>query len=382
MTRFLHTGDWQLGMTRHFLGEAAQARFTDDRFGAVRDALALARREGCAFAVVCGDVFETNRVDRRTVVRALDVLGASALPVHLLPGNHDPLDAGSVFRSRTFRERCPPNVRVIDGTAPFTAAPGVEVVGAPWTSKRPLTDLVAACTAPLPPAPAGVVRVVAAHGAVDALSPDRDDAAAISLAAAEAALGDGRVHYVALGDRHSLTDVGAGGRATGLVRYAGAPEATDYDEVAPGHVLVVDLGPGACAVTPHRVGRWRFLGEEFDLRGDDDLDRVAARLDGLADKDRTIVKLVLRGALTLRQRARLDGILAHARDLVAAVEVWERRSELVVRPEDGDFADLGLSGFAQTAADRLRAAAAGPGPDAAEAADALGLLVRLARREG
>lgn len=374
-TRFLHTGDWQLGMTRHFLGEEAQARFTDDRFAAVREALSLAKREGCAFAVVAGDVFETNRVDRRTIVRALDALAESALPVLLLPGNHDPLDAGSVYRSRTFRDRRPANVRVIEDATPVVVAPGVEVVGAPWTSKRPLADLVAAACAALAPAPPGTVRVLVGHGCLDALSPDREDAAAISLAAAEAALSDGRIHYLALGDRHSLTDVGT----TGRVRYAGAPEATDYDEVAPGNVLVVEVDVTSCRATPHRVGRWRFVREESDLHTEDDLALLASRLDGLPEKDRTIVKLVLRGALTLRQRARLDGILEHARDLLAALEIWDRYSALAVRPEDGDFADLGLSGFARTAADRLREKAAGTGDDAATARDALGLLLRLAR---
>jgi hypothetical protein len=127
------------------------------------------------------------------------------------------------------------------------------------------------------------------------------------------------------------------------------------------------------------VGRWRFVREDFDLHTDDDLGLLASRLDALPEKDRTIVKLVLRGALTLRQRARLDGTVEHARDLLGALEIWDRHSALVVRPDDGDFADLGLSGFARTAADRLRERAAGTGDDAATARDALGLLLRLAR---
>src|SRR3990172_5226567 len=40
--------------------------------------------------------------------------------------------------------------------------PGIEVVGAPWTSKRPLTDLVAAAASGLQPAP-GVLRVMVGH---------------------------------------------------------------------------------------------------------------------------------------------------------------------------------------------------------------------------
>ena len=42
-TTFLHTADWQLGMTRTFLGAAAQARFSEARFDALR---ALARVPG------------------------------------------------------------------------------------------------------------------------------------------------------------------------------------------------------------------------------------------------------------------------------------------------------------------------------------------------
>jgi hypothetical protein len=94
------------------------------------------------------------------------------------------------------------------------------------------------------------------------------------------------------------------------------------------------------------------------------------------ERHRTIVRLVLRGSLTMRQKARLDAALEHARDLCAAVEVWDRHSDLAVLPDDGDLADLPLSGFAKAAADRLRAQAAAG--DAA-ARDALGLLVQLAR---
>jgi len=36
MVRFVHTADWQLGMSRHFLDTDAQARFTAARIDAVR----------------------------------------------------------------------------------------------------------------------------------------------------------------------------------------------------------------------------------------------------------------------------------------------------------------------------------------------------------
>jgi DNA repair exonuclease SbcCD nuclease subunit len=187
------------------------------------------------------------------------------------------------------------------------------------------------------------------------------------------------VHYVALGDRHSLTECGR----TGRVRYSGTPEPTDFDETAPGQALVVDVDVGAqtCTATPHRVARWTFLRESFELVSGDDVALVGARLAAPADKARTVVQLGLRGTLTLAERDRLGRILDEARDLLAAVVESESRSDLAVRPEDHELAGLGLGGFALRAAESLRGRAAAEGEDARAARGALDLLFRLARRD-
>ena len=362
-------------MKRRYLGDEAQARFADARFAVVRKLAALADEQGCAFAVVCGDVFESNQVDRRTLARAHDALGAFRVPVYLLPGNHDPLDGASIYRQAAFRERAPSQVRVLEETRPFAVAPGVELVGAPWLSKRPGRDLVAAACAGLAPA-RGILRVCAAHGAVDALSPDRDDPARIRLAEAEAALADGRIHYLALGDRHSRTQVGD----TGRIFYAGSPEPTDFDEQAPGEALVVTLEPDRSDVASHAVGTWRFV-RRRDLRldGEPDLDAFEAWLLSLPAKERCALRLEGAGTLDLRGGARLDALLARARDLFAGFE-WS--ADLRVDPADADFEDLELAGFAARAQAALRKRVKAGGEDGARARDALALLVRMARAGG
>ena len=74
MIRFLHTGDWQLGMTRHFFSEGVHERFAQSRFDVARELGRIAEEENCQFMVVCGDVFESNLVDRKTVLRAIEAL--------------------------------------------------------------------------------------------------------------------------------------------------------------------------------------------------------------------------------------------------------------------------------------------------------------------
>jgi hypothetical protein len=55
MICFLHTSDWQLGMTRHFLSEGAQERYSQARFDAIRAMGRIAKEENCQFMLVCGD---------------------------------------------------------------------------------------------------------------------------------------------------------------------------------------------------------------------------------------------------------------------------------------------------------------------------------------
>ena len=257
--RFLHTADWQLGMTRHFLEGEAQPRYSAARRDAVAGLGALAEKTGAEFVVVAGDVFESNQLAPKVISQSLEAMRAIGVPVYLLPGNHDPLDASSVYTSALFKDECPDNVVVLDREGVWDVRPGVQLVAAPWRSKAPTTDLVGAV---LPDLPAdGTTRIVLAHGGVDILDPDPTKASLIRMAGLSEALDRGAVHYVALGDKHSRTCVGDSGR----IWYSGSPEVTNYDHVEsdPGHVLVVDVDEDDPAhrvsVEAHHVGRWRFL---------------------------------------------------------------------------------------------------------------------------
>jgi DNA repair exonuclease SbcCD nuclease subunit len=378
MVRFIHTADLQLGMTRRFLDVDAQARYTQARIDTLAGIGALAAREGAAFVVVAGDVFETNRVRPRTVGRALEAMAGIPVPVLLLPGNHDPLDAASVYLSPTFARQRPPNVLVLDGQAPIQppGSDGVQVIGATWTTKRPLTDLAAAAIDALTPDPA-VERILVAHGPID-FRGEVHEPFTIRQAVLEAAVADHRVSYVALGDRHSTTAIGA----TGRIWYPGSPEPTAHDETGAGSVLLVDLDGGTCEVTPRPIGTWRFVSETLELDASSGVDSLRDRLDALPAKDRTIVRLTLKGLVSLTEHARLQRTIEEAREVFGSVEEWEPSSELHVRPDDDDFADLGLSGFASAAVARLRAMATGTGTDAGTARDALSLLVRLSDPQG
>jgi DNA repair exonuclease SbcCD nuclease subunit len=371
--RFLHTSDWQLGMTRHFLSEGAQERYNQARFDAIRTMGRIAKEEECQFMLVCGDAFESNQVDRKTVARALEALKEVPIPVFILPGNHDPLNAASVYRSSTFIERKPEHVRVVETAAPITVGEGVELVGAPWMSKRPVANPIEAVLEDLHPA-IGMTRICMAHGGVDLFTPDRDAPGVIAVAMLERAIDEGKVHFVALGDRHSLTKVGVGDR----VWYSGTPEATDFSEIESGYAQVVEIVEDRVSNKAVKVGQWRFIERSHvDLNTAEDVDALRKSLETIERKELTVIRLKLVGSLSLSLKGLLQNHLDAAKDVFGAFDV--RDDELLVVPDDADFADLGFSGFADATVKRLRTKIEGGGEEGSLARDALMLLLRLAK---
>ena len=371
MVRFLHSADWQLGMTRHFLAGEAQVRFNAARLDVIERMGSLAVDEGCQFVIVCGDVFDSNHVERQVLMRAFEKMAAfTQVTFYLLPGNHDPLDASSIYRSKSFLAGRPENVNVLDHTSPKEVIPGVELIPAPWPNKYPTADMVNIACEGLEATDA--IRIVVGHGATDAVSPNLDDPKLIGLERLEEKIGAGLIHYVALGDRHSKTDVGS----TGRVWYSGAPEPTDYTEIEPGNVLIVDLDENSFSVEARQVGTWKFVSREWQLGKEDDFDALSEWLASLTNKDLTIVKLALVGEVSLEQKARLDRMLEDYSEVLAALETWERRSDLFVIPDDTDLEYLGLSGYAHKALLDLQEMSE-KGDKSLVARDALTLLHRL-----
>jgi DNA repair exonuclease SbcCD nuclease subunit len=359
-------------MTRHFLSEGSQERYSQARLDAIRTMGRVAKGEKCQFMIVCGDAFESNQVDRKTVSRALEALKDVPVPVFILPGNHDPLSMASVYRSSTFLERKPSHVQVVENAAPFKVADGVELVGAPWLSKRSVVNPIEAALNALLPA-RGVIRICMGHGAIDAFSPSPESAGTVAIEILERAIYEGKVHFIALGDRHSVTKVGTSNR----IWYSGTPESTDFSETQPGYALIVEASGDRLETHEVKIGQWQFIERSrVDLNSGDDVELLRKALEEIENKERTAVRLTLVGSLSLSSQAVLQSHLVAAMDVFGALDV--REEEAFVLPDDMDFIELGFSGFADKTIQRLRNKITEGGTEGTIARDALMLLFRLA----
>ena len=347
MMRILHTSDLQLGMTRRFFDHEAQARYTDDQFDALRRLATVATERDCDAVVIAGDVFDAVLPDRRIVTRAIDALGSFVIPVFLLPGNHDAGSPESIWTTGNLGSRLPVNVTVmLDSTIHALCGGRLEIVGVPWTSRRPDRDLVALALAELGSHSPEVTRILVGHGGVDSINPDPGNLNLIRLASLEAAIGEGLVDYVALGDRHSAMSIGV----TGRVWYSGAPVMTSFreDSATTNRALVVTFGTEVM-VDPVEVGQWEFRRSAIIASGADLLAAVRAELALPGDRARTAIRLVLEGTVNLAERAELDQILDEAGDLYASVRLSEDHCDLAVLVDDADLTTLAIGGYGDDA---------------------------------
>jgi DNA repair exonuclease SbcCD nuclease subunit len=60
--------------------------------------LAAARDLAADVVLLAGDTFDSHRVPQDLIEQAAAVIGAAALPVVILPGNHDPAIASAIYR--------------------------------------------------------------------------------------------------------------------------------------------------------------------------------------------------------------------------------------------------------------------------------------------
>lgn len=372
---FIHTADWQIGRPFGTFDERKRTLLKEARLTVVDRIAEAAAASGANLVLVAGDVFDSPTVADQVLRQTLARLAKHAgLIWHLLPGNHDPLRPAGVWE-RLARIGLPANVVVHVKPEPYLLAGDAILLPAPLTAAASRTDPTAWMdTAESAP---GLIRIGLAHGSVRGFGSDGQAAQQISPSRAQSA----GLAYLALGDWHGALCV------TDRVWYAGTPEPDRYPDNEPGHVLAVHVGaavtsgPPPVRVERRTTAHFAWTERPVLIEQAADWDRLAADIAAVGARpgvtaDRQLVKLVLRGAVTLAERARVEAGLAALEPALFHLEA--DLSGLYDRAADDDLEALSDDGL-RAIARRLQAMVSDPtaGGDATIARLALRKLIRL-----
>ena len=276
--QILHIADVHLGGSGPAFG--ARVREHQQRLeDAFAEAMELARFRKVAAVCIVGDLFYSTRPSENTLQMALRELRSLAevsppIPCFLIPGNHDCLDAASVYHRPEFRGEFlhtwtkpePATFRLPDGSLAVHGNP--ESCGR--AKHKPLAGLA--------PDPSAQFNVALAHGAV--LIPGLTEAEAALITPEEIA--NSGMDYVALGHWHDPSDYSSGGVTA---RYSGATEIVGIGQKEPGGVLLVTLSDAGARVERLETGTLRCESLELDPEAHQDEAAIAAEIGSRADED-------------------------------------------------------------------------------------------------
>ena len=364
---FLHTADWQIGKRFGAFPAEKGAVLRDQRLQAVDRLAEAGIAAGASAVLVAGDVFDGETVPDELTGRLLSRLKAyPKLTWHLLPGNHDPARAGSVWDA-IMAGGVPANVRVHLEPRPAELAPGVVLLPAPLTAKSTSRDPTAWMDAAA--TPAGTLRIGLAHGSVQGFGSGGDANVQLDPARAKSA----GLAYLALGDWHGAT------RISDRVWYSGTPEPDGFRDNDPGNVLLVEID-GAAAPKVARVPTAHFTWTRRAYKTDSaaalaPLEAEVARLGSAAS--RCLMALELEGLVSLAELARIEERLGRlAPQLFHLAPDLTRLNAYAAEADIEALNSAVLAGVAQ----KLRAACERGGGEAAVANRALRRLFALARQ--
>ena len=340
--KFIHTADWQIGKVfKQFSDKEESLRRA--RLIAIENIGRAAIDENITHVLVAGDVYDSHaptEVTLRTPLERMKLF--PGIQWHLLPGNHDPHQPQGIWE-RVARAGLPPNVHLHLEPRPILLGNEATLLPAPLTRKSEVNDITSWMDAA--ETDAGLIRIGLAHGSMVGFGSGGEANNPIDPARPAKA----KLDYFALGDWHGTTQVGP------AAWYSGTPEPDRAGSQERGTALVVEVPvQGApAAVRAIHVGTYTWLTLEETLTDGSELGDIESRVRAIHNLSCLILRLRLRGAITLSARAQLERRLLSLEAAIFHLNV--ELTELEARPTLVDLEAIDFDGVLRRAADKLLA---------------------------
>lgn len=316
--RLIHTADWQIGKPYGTVADDQKRfRLQQERLAAVGRIRDVVRQLSAQLVVVAGDLFDSIAPATTSVLEVLELIGEMAVPVLVIPGNHDHGAPGTVWHRDDFQRhqrQLAPNLQLLLQREPLLLDQAV-VLPCPLLRNQDSSDpsqwLRGLDWASLP---TDRPRIVLAHGGVHGFGGRDYEADEEAQSGANnlidlACLPADQIDYIALGDWHNLKQMSP------KAWYSGTPEPDRFDQGDDnqrGQVLLVEVERGCPPqVQSQPTGRlyWHNLRVRFS--GDGDLDRLERQLDELTAGRvaRDLLRLEVSGSLSLAGHRRYQQLI-------------------------------------------------------------------------
>lgn len=203
-----------------------------------------AKMEGVSAIIISGDLFDSDRISRKALDTALDVIeGAPSITFFYLQGNHE----GDAFI--TTRRALPVNMLTFGKDWTYYAAGGLTIAGRSEITEGMFGEL---------DLPQDTQNIVVLHGEL------RDRSASPEIIGVRDAAGK-NIDYMALGHYHSYSAEAIDDR--GAAVYCGTPEGRGFDETGDKGYVLIETGERRLKYSFHSFAKRKIHIVPIDLNG-------------------------------------------------------------------------------------------------------------------
>lgn len=223
--KFLHTADIHLDSSFDRLPPEKASQRREEQFNLLRNIISAAEDNRCDAILIAGDLFEKTSPSFGIGTRTAEILGNTALPIFISPGNHDFFSSRSAYSLTKWSS----NVHIFSSPEiaciPFA---GINIYGAGFVSQEltfsPLRGFHA---------DNNQKSVMLLHADLNSSDPRYCPITSQEIAASG-------LSYLALGHIHLRTEPQTFGET--ICAYPGCPEGRGFDETGEKGCYIVEIG--------------------------------------------------------------------------------------------------------------------------------------------
>ncbi|HFS5637777.1 TPA: exonuclease SbcCD subunit D [Legionella pneumophila] len=342
---FIHTADWQIGKQFANIKGDIAAFLREARFEVIKTLACLANQHKADAILVAGDVFDANEVSDTTIRKTLNAMQEYKGPWVLLPGNHDPALAQSVWtRMKNLPEKTDNILLALDPEPISVANDELLILPAPLKLRHEYKDLTEWYDTFQ--APSLAFKVGLAHGSIEGFLPESAEIHnMISYQRPEKA----ELDYLALGDWHGQMKVST------KAWYAGTPEQDRFQDNEPGKALLVTLNKNddVPRVESLDTGKYQWHKIQFAIFTANDIEALNDDFSKFQSAKNQVISLSLDGNLSLENRQKLEQLLDSWKAKFAMLEIDD--TNLKLSPSEQDLQDFQSAGFLSNTLEKLLA---------------------------
>ncbi|USQ14524.1 DNA repair exonuclease [Legionella lytica] len=343
--KFLHTADWQIGKQFANIKGDIAAFLREARFDVIKTLGSLANQHKADAILVAGDVFDANEISDTTIRKTLNAMQEYKGPWILLPGNHDPALAQSVWtRMKNLPEKTDNIILALDPEPISVANDKLLILPAPLKLRHEYKDLTEWYDTFQ--APSSAFKVGLAHGSIEGFLPESAEIHnMISYQRTEKA----ELDYLALGDWHGQMKVST------KAWYAGTPEQDRFQDNEPGKALLVTLNKNdhMPRVESLDTGKYQWHKIQFAIFTANDIEALNDDFSKFQSAKNQVISLSLDGNLSLENRQKLEQLLDSWKAKFAMLEIDD--TNLKLSPSEQDLQAFQSAGFLSNTLEKLLA---------------------------